>query len=123
VVQRAVPAPERVQGSKHDQDTLETGARPGGNFVSEDTLLDQLDFCGLTQEEVLGQSGLVNQLTGRVFQKILEGELTAETSLPPHPGYDKNSSAGDNSGDRSPGTLSSLHGVWSPLTDLPAGRL
>jgi hypothetical protein len=41
-----------------------------------DKLLDQLDFRGLTQEEVLGQGGLVKQLTGRVLQKILEAEMT-----------------------------------------------
>jgi transposase-like protein len=58
-----------------------------------DTLLDQLDLRGLTQEEVLGQDGLVKQLTGRLLQKILEAEMTA------HLGYDKNSNAGDNSGD------------------------
>jgi uncharacterized membrane-anchored protein len=70
---------------KHDEDTSktrETGAGPGGNCasftgdVSEDKLLDQLDFRGLTQEEVLGQGGLVKQLTGRVLQKILEAEMT-----------------------------------------------
>jgi transposase-like protein len=58
-----------------------------------DKLLDQIDFRGLTQDEVLGQGGLVKQLTGRVLQKILEAEMTA------HLGYDKNSNAGDNSGD------------------------
>jgi transposase-like protein len=48
---------------------------------------------GLTQEEVLGQGGLVKQLTGRVLEKILEAEMTA------HVGYEKHSNAGDNSGD------------------------
>jgi hypothetical protein len=56
-------------------------------------LLDQIDFRGLIQDEVLGQSGLVKQLTGRLLQKILEAEMTT------HLGYEKNSSAGDNSGD------------------------
>jgi transposase-like protein len=41
-----------------------------------DTLLDQLDLRGLTQEEVLGQGGLVKQLTGRLLQKILKAEMT-----------------------------------------------
>jgi transposase-like protein len=58
-----------------------------------DTLLDQLNLRGLTQEEVLGQGGLVKQLTGRLLQKILEAEMTV------HLGYDKNSNTGDNSGD------------------------
>jgi transposase-like protein len=58
-----------------------------------DTLLDQIDFKGLTQEEVLGQNGLVKQLTGRLLQKALEAEMTV------HLGYEKNSNAGDHSGD------------------------
>jgi transposase-like protein len=58
-----------------------------------DDLLDSIDFKGLTQEEVLGQEGLIKQLTGRVLQKALEAELTE------HLGYEKNDSAGDNSGD------------------------
>jgi transposase-like protein len=58
-----------------------------------DTLLDQIDFKGLTQEEVLGQNGLVKQLTGRLLQKALEAEMTV------HLGYEKNSDAGDHSGD------------------------
>jgi transposase-like protein len=58
-----------------------------------DTLLDQIDFRGLTQEEVLGQNGLVKELTGRLLQKALEAEMTE------HLGYEKNSNAGDHSGD------------------------
>jgi transposase-like protein len=67
-----------------------------------DTLLDQLDLRRLAQEEVLGQGGLVKQLTGRLLQKILEAEMTA------HLGYDKNSSAGDNSGDSRNGRTETL---------------
>jgi transposase-like protein len=58
-----------------------------------DTLLYRVDFKGLTQEEVPGQDGPVKQLTGRILQKALEAEMTV------HLGYEKNSSAGDNSGD------------------------
>jgi transposase-like protein len=58
-----------------------------------DTLLDQVDFKGLTPEEVLGQDGLVKQLTGRILQKALEAEMAV------HLGYEKNSNVGDNSGD------------------------
>jgi transposase-like protein len=58
-----------------------------------DTLLDQIDFKGLTREEVLGQNGLVKQLTGRLLQKALEAEMTVRL------GYEKNSNAGDHSGD------------------------
>jgi len=57
-----------------------------------DQILDTIDFKGLTQDEVIGQDGLIKQLTGRILQKALEAELTE------HLGYEKNSSAGDNSG-------------------------
>jgi transposase-like protein len=57
-----------------------------------DDLLDQIDFKGLTQDEVLGQGGLLKQLTGRVLQKALEAELTE------HLGYEKHDNAGDKSG-------------------------
>jgi transposase-like protein len=57
-----------------------------------DRLLDNIDFRGLTQDEVAGQGGLIKQLTGRILQKALEAETTE------HLGYEKNSNAGDNSG-------------------------
>jgi transposase-like protein len=57
-----------------------------------DQLLDNIDFRGLTQDEVVGQDGLIKQLTGRILQRALEAEMTE------HLGYKKNSSAGDNSG-------------------------
>ncbi|MDR2595782.1 MAG: IS256 family transposase [Treponema sp.] len=57
-----------------------------------DQLLDNIDFRGLTQDEVVGQDGLIKQLTGRILQRALEAEMTE------HLGYEKNSSAGDNSG-------------------------
>jgi len=57
-----------------------------------DRMLDTIDFRGLTQEEVVGQDGLIKQLTGRILQKALEAEMTE------HLGYEKNSNAGDNSG-------------------------
>jgi len=57
-----------------------------------DQMLDNIDFRGLTQDEVVGQGGLIKQLTGRILQRALEAEMTG------HLGYEKNSSAGDNSG-------------------------
>jgi transposase-like protein len=57
-----------------------------------DQLLDNIDFRGLTQEEVVGQDGLIKQLTGRILQRALEAEMTE------HLGYEKNSNAGNNSG-------------------------
>jgi hypothetical protein len=53
----------------------------------------QIDFKGLTQEEVLGQDGLVKQLTGRLLQRVLETEMDG------HLGYQKHDNSGDNSGD------------------------
>ena len=57
-----------------------------------DQILDQINFKGLTQDEVVGQDGLIKQLTGRILQRALEAEMTG------HLGYEKNSNAGDNSG-------------------------
>src|SRR5215469_2170710 len=57
-----------------------------------DQILDTIDFKGLTQDEVVGQGGLIKQLTGRILQRALEAEMTE------HLGYEKNSNAGDNSG-------------------------
>jgi transposase-like protein len=58
-----------------------------------DRLLDQIDFHGLTQEEVVGQGGLIKQLTGKILQRALECEMDL------HLGYEKHDPAGDNSGD------------------------
>ena len=57
-----------------------------------DQILDTINFKGLTQDEVVGQDGLIKQLTGRILQRALEAEMTE------HLGYEKNSNAGDNSG-------------------------
>jgi transposase-like protein len=57
-----------------------------------DQLLDNINFRGLTQDEVVGQGGLIKQLTGRILQRALDAEMTE------HLGYEKNSNAGDNSG-------------------------
>ena len=57
-----------------------------------DQILDNIDFKGLTQEEVVGQNGLIKTLTGKILQRALEAEMTE------HLGYEKNSNAGDNSG-------------------------
>jgi len=57
-----------------------------------DQILDTIDFRGLTQDEVVGQGGLIKQLTGKILQRALEAEMTE------HLGYEKNSNVGDNSG-------------------------
>jgi hypothetical protein len=58
-----------------------------------DRLLEQIDFYGLTQEEVPGHSGLIKQLTGKILQRALEWEMDL------HAGYEKHDPAGDHSGD------------------------
>jgi len=58
-----------------------------------DQLLDNIDFWGLIQDEVVGKDGLIKQLTGRILQRALEAAEMTE-----HLGYEKNSSVGDNSG-------------------------
>ena len=58
-----------------------------------DRLLEQIDLHGMTQEEVLGQNGLIKQLTGRILQRALECEMDL------HLGYEKHDPAGDHSGD------------------------
>ena len=57
-----------------------------------DQLLDNIDFRGLTQDEVVGKDGLIKQLTGRILRRALEAEMTE------HLGYEKNSNSGDNTG-------------------------
>ena len=57
-----------------------------------DQMLDGIDFRGLTQAEVVGKGGLIKQLTGRILRRALEAEMSE------HLGYEKNSNAGDNSG-------------------------
>ena len=57
-----------------------------------DQMLDNIDFRGLTQAEVVGRDGLIKQLTGKILQRALETEMTE------HLGYVKNSNDGDNSG-------------------------
>jgi transposase-like protein len=57
-----------------------------------DQILDTIDFRGLTQDEVVGQDGLIRQLSGKILQRDLNAEMTE------HLGYEKNSNEGDNSG-------------------------
>jgi transposase-like protein len=57
-----------------------------------DLLLDQIDFHGLTQEDVLGQDGLVKMLTAKILNRAMEAEMEH------HVGYPKNSNTGDNTG-------------------------
>lgn len=56
-----------------------------------DQLLDQIDFHGMTAEELAGENGLLKKLTSRFYSKALDAEMDE------HLGYKKNDNAGDNS--------------------------
>ena len=58
---------------------------------SADAFIKQL-VAGKTPEEIAGKGGLLEQLTKRVYEAALEGELSH------HLGYEKNDPKGDNSG-------------------------
>ena len=55
-------------------------------------LLDQIDFHHLTAEELAGENGVLQDLTRRFYERVLEAEMDA------HLGYKKNDNAGDNTG-------------------------
>ena len=56
-----------------------------------DRLLDEL-LKGKKPEEILGEEGLLGELTKRLVQRALEGEMTD------HLGYEHHSPAGKNTG-------------------------
>jgi putative transposase len=57
-----------------------------------DAFLDELLQDGKSAEELLGQNGLLKQMTGRLLERMLEGELTD------YLGYEKHDAAGHHSG-------------------------
>jgi putative transposase len=81
-------------------------AKQGKQFDTK--LIDELLKGFNSPEEILGQSGLVKQLTKAILECALEGELTT------HLGYDKHDVAGNNSGNSRNGhtnkTVKSEHG-------------
>lgn len=81
-------------------------AKQGKQFDTK--LIDELLKGFNSPEEILGQSGLVKQLTKAILERALEGELTT------HLGYDKHDVTGNNSGNSRNGhtskTLKSEHG-------------
>jgi hypothetical protein len=50
-----------------------------------DQLLDNIDFHRLTQDEVVGQDGLIKQLTGKILHLALEAKMTEEEDYSPTP--------------------------------------
>lgn len=57
-----------------------------------DALLDELLADGKSPEELLGQNGLLKQMTGQLLERMLAGELSD------HLGYEKHDPSGHNSG-------------------------
>jgi putative transposase len=66
---------------------------------STDKLLADL-VEGKTREEIFGKDGLLKQLTKRLVEKALEGEMTS------HLGYEKHAVEGNNTGNSRNGTTS-----------------
>jgi putative transposase len=64
-----------------------------------DRMLDEL-LKGKKPEEILGQEGLLKELTKRLMERALQGEMTA------HLGYEKHAPEGHNSGNSRNGTSS-----------------
>ncbi len=62
-----------------------------------DKMLDEL-LKGKKPEEILGQGGLLKELTRRLVERALHGEMTA------HLGYEKHAPEGRNSGNSRNGT-------------------
>ena len=62
-------------------------------------ILDRL-IQGKAPEDILGQAGLVKDLTRRLVERVLEGEMTA------HLGYEKHAQEGRNGGNSRNGTSS-----------------
>lgn len=62
-----------------------------------DRLLDQM-VKGKTPDELLGRDGLLKELTKRLVERALEGELTT------HLGYEKHATEGHNTGNSRNGT-------------------
>ena len=57
-----------------------------------DLMLDQLDFHGMTKDELTGKDGLLWQLISRFYERILNAEMDE------HLGYKKHDNAGDHCG-------------------------
>ncbi|GAA4364025.1 hypothetical protein GCM10023088_07770 [Actinomadura verrucosospora] len=67
--------------------------------ASEEQLIAMLVDCARTQGlQLTGEGGLLQQLTKRVLESALEGEITD------HVGYDKHDAAGRGSGNNRNGT-------------------
>ena len=58
----------------------------------EKDVIDQLDFHGMTRDELTGKDGLLRQLTSRFYERILNAEMDEYLV------YKKHDNAGDHCG-------------------------
>lgn len=64
---------------------------PDGHKRDEaDKLIDEM-IAGKTAEEIVGEGGLLQQLTKRLYERVLEGEMTHHLGYPPRAPAGKNS--------------------------------
>ena len=82
-----------------------------------DLMLDQIDFHGMTAEELSGENGLLKQLTSRFYSRALEAEMDS------HLGYKKNDNSGDNSGNSRNGYTSKTVILENNDTGMPGKKL
>jgi transposase-like protein len=83
-----------------EQDAVESAAAVSAKAV-DDQLIDELVSRAQAEGlQLTGEGGLLQQLTKRLLESALEGEITD------HPGYDKHDPAGKNGGNSRNGTRS-----------------
>ena len=70
---------------------LKHGLNRKNDFIEQ--IVSQLDLSGMTQEELLGQNGLIKALTSSLLNKVIETEMDVHLG-----GYKKHSNDGYNSG-------------------------
>jgi len=80
-------------------ESVERATEPPANGTSDEQLIAMLVDRARTEGlQLTGEGGLLQQLTKRVLESALEGEITD------HVGYDKHDAAGKNSGNSRNGT-------------------
>lgn len=87
-------------------------ARPGGDGVDDQLVAQAVEQARAAGLQLTGEGGLLQQLTKRVLEAALDGEITG------HLGYDKGDPAGNNGGN-------SRNGLWGKtvLTEVGPVRI
>ena len=111
---------EAVGSAAVDTDavTKRSAARPPADGVDEQLVDDLVEQARMSGLQLTGEGGLLAQLTKRVLESALEGEITD------HLGYDKHDPAGHNGGNSRNGTRSKtvLTEVGPVEIDVPRDR-